>query len=619
MSDQESTQREDSEHDPAVTPSPDQADQSTATAESLDTQSNAAKTSPEAPTAQAKPRWLPGIVACVIAAVVVVASQWRASDGDYQMANLASYAAVLIAGIFVSVILFRRLRRVGHGYVVPVTLITAIAGFFVLFKYDGVTGEMVPIFRYRFAKADGQALQTIPEANNTSGNKASEKTSSANVAGGRGPDNNTEPSSSAETSSTVEPESASVITDSSETSDNWQQFLGPNRNGVLSKREFELPASPDDVNERWKINIGAGWASFAVGDGKAITLEQREDQEALTAYDLNTGKLQWIQTVPGLHYETLGGTGPRSTPAIHQGKVYATTALGKLLCVDLNDGEVAWTQDLLKLGRWTVEQFDAAVTWGYAPSPLIVDEMCIVCIGGPNESKRSTIAALDIHTGDVIWTGGEDQISYASPQLMTLAGQRQIVCVNEKTVSGHSLADGGMLWSFSWPGQSNGGANCAAAVPVGQDQVLVGKHYGGGSTLVKIVDEGDQFRAKQLWHKPSMLKTKFNHTCVQGNIGFGLSNGILEAVDLNEARILWREPRRTRAQAGQVLLVEDTLVIQAEYGDLVLAKANEEDYQELLRIKALDSKTWNIPTVVGNLILVRNDRQAICYELPRRQ
>ena len=578
------------------------------------------------PKAKAKPRKAPAIAACVIATLVVAASQWRASDGDYQMANLASYAAVLIAGIFVAVLLYRLLRRVGYGYIVPVTIITSIAGFALLFQYDGVTGEMVPIFRYRFAKADGQALQTIPQpssekssAENHSAEQSTADTSTADTS--TADKNNQQPSHpdalapSNTATAPPRPSTGGLVANS----DSWQQFLGPNRNGVLASREFQIPQSIDQVTERWKINIGAGWASFAVADGKAITLEQRDDQEALTAYDLNTGTLQWIQTVPGFHHDTLGGTGPRSTPAIHQGKVYATTARGKLLCVNVSDGKPVWSQDLIKLGRWTLEQFDAAVTWGYAPSPLIADDLCIVCVGGPNESKRSTIAALDINTGDVIWTGGEDQISYASPQLMTLAGQRQIVCVNEKTVSGHSLVDGDMLWSFSWPGQSNAAANCAAAIPVGDDQVLVGKHYGGGSTLVKIFDQGDKWQAKQLWHKPSMLKTKFNHTCVQGNIGFGLSNGILEAVDLNEARILWREPRRTRAQAGQVLLVEDTLVIQAEYGDLVLAKASEEDYQELLRIEALDSKTWNIPTVVGNLILVRNDRQAICYQLPSRQ
>jgi outer membrane protein assembly factor BamB len=46
--------------------------------------------------------------------------------------------------------------------------------------------------------------------------------------------------------------------------------------------------------------------------------------------------------------------------------------------------------------------------------------------------------------------------------------------------------------------------------------------------------------------------------------------------------------------------------------------AKPENTAELGRIPALSSKTWNHPTLAGRYLLVRNDREAVCYELPVR-
>jgi outer membrane protein assembly factor BamB len=49
---------------------------------------------------------------------------------------------------------------------------------------------------------------------------------------------------------------------------------------------------------------------------------------------------------------------------------------------------------------------------------------------------------------------------------------------------------------------------------------------------------------------------------------------------------------------------------------VVLAVANPEAFEELGRLPALSSKTWNYPTLAGRYLLVRNDQEAACYELP---
>ncbi|MCA9141061.1 MAG: PQQ-binding-like beta-propeller repeat protein, partial [Planctomycetales bacterium] len=300
-------------------------------------------------------------------------------------------------------------------------------------------------------------------------------------------------------------------------------------------------------------------------------------------------------------------------------RVYATSATGFLWCVNLADGEVIWTADLLELANWNQTTFEVAAPWGYAGSPLLVDGLCVVTLGGPiGGSSSASLLALDAHTGEAVWKSGDDQLSYASPILATLDGQRQIVSVNEKTVSGHQISDGKMLWQFDWPGSTNTGANCSSAVPVGSDRLLVGKGYGGGSALVEIKHADADWKTNDVWRSSRVLKTKFNHTCVDGNIGYAISNGSLQAVNLDDATDYWTQPRHSRAGQGQVVLAGDVLVMQDETGDLVLVDATKDDYHELLRLPALDSKTWNIPTVAGRYVLVRNDRQAICFEFPEK-
>ena len=229
------------------------------------------------------------------------------------------------------------------------------------------------------------------------------------------------------------------------------------------------------------------------------------------------------------------------------------------------------------------------------------------------------MVAFDVESGDVRWTAGEDQVSYGSPGLLMLAGTRQIVSVNEKTITGHKIDSGDVLWEFDWPGQSNGGANCAMVVPAGADRFLIGKGYGGGSALVEIqADEDGTLSADAVWQSTRLLKTKFTHACVDGDIAYAISNGSLEAVAIESAEKLWQQPRRSRFGQGQILLVDDVLVAQSESGEVAFVAADQNEYRELARIPAMSSKTWNIPTVAGGYLLVRNDRQAICFALPLR-
>ncbi len=538
------------------------------------------------------------VIGILLATAIIAMVQHWAPSTDHQIANLITIVIVLITTVQFIWNLHWIAVKQRKIWQVPASclLIGAIAT--ALFDFEGFSGELIPQIRLTLGKRAPDLRQEI--AAQDPAEKDETNTNSPDEA-------SVSPSSDADRSVALS---------------DFPGFLGPQRNGVISNRQFSVPTDASQIETLWNIGIGEGWASFAVVQDRAITLEQREEKEYLSCYRLADGALLWMIQHESFHDDTFGGPGPRSTPSIHENHVYAQGQDGTVWCVDWESGKIIWQVELLELAGWDKEASESAISWARSGSPLLVDDLCVVPFGGPKDLANSgrSLVALNKEDGAVQWTAGPDQISYASPMLLNLAGKRQIVSVNERTITGHQIEDGEELWSFPWIGQSNGGANCASVIAAGADQFLIGKGYGGGSALVKITtaENGSQ-SAEPLWTSSRVLKTKFTHACVDGRIAYAINNGSLESVNIPEGISNWTQPRRDRLGQGQLLLVDDTLIGQAESGEIVFVQADSDEYRELLRLPAMESKTWNIPTIAGRHLLVRNDREAFYFLLPKRR
>jgi len=235
------------------------------------------------------------------------------------------------------------------------------------------------------------------------------------------------------------------------TPDDFPQFLGPDRNGWVPDRGLTPDWANKGPRQLWKRPVGAGWSAFAAVNEFAVTIEQRGGEEAVVCYSIESGEPLWAHSIPGRHEQAMGGVGPRSTPTIHNGRVYALGATGVLQCLDGANGKPLWSEDLRKKYGVTAQEDEKAIMWGRAASPLIVDSFVVVPGGG---KKPKNLVAFEAETGSVVWEaeslkedGTADQIVYASPTLVTVARRRQIVIVNESTVSGHDPTNGKQLWS----------------------------------------------------------------------------------------------------------------------------------------------------------------------------
>jgi outer membrane protein assembly factor BamB len=384
------------------------------------------------------------------------------------------------------------------------------------------------------------------------------------------------------------------------TPDDFPGFLGSERKnavtGVGVSRDWSTPPKL-----LWRQPIGLGWGSFAIVGPFAVTQEQHGNTEAIVCYEVATGKARWVHANPNARFrEDQGGDGPRATPTISGGRVYAIGATGILDCLDGATGKVIWSGNVLS------EPAARNLTYGKTSSPLVTEDLVIVTSGGGGPS----LFAYHAKDGSIAWKGGDETPGYASPVLATLGGVKQVLTINSQSAAGYAFSGGHLLWRFPWPG---GMPKVPQPVALDHDRVLISAGYGLGTLVLQVNTDADGKQSVQTLWENRHLKPKMSDVVVHQNFVYGLDDGILTCLDLEGGKRMWRGDSYG---FGQLIGVDDLLLIQAESGEVVLVEANPAAFRELGRFQAISGKTWNNPAISGHRLLVRNDHEAACFELP---
>jgi len=390
----------------------------------------------------------------------------------------------------------------------------------------------------------------------------------------------------------------------------YPRFLGRHSDGTVADFGLARDWSARPPLEKWRIPVGDAWSSFAVQNGLAITQEQRDEMEMVTCYDVETGELVWAHGDPQRFDTVVAGLGPRATPTIAGDKVYTFGALGLLNCLELSTGKLIWQK------HTAVENKAEKPRWGYSSSPLVLPAnasgtgaLVVVSPGGPN---GRSLVAYHAETGAFVWSGGNAKPGYSSPQTSRLAGQEMILIFNNGSVAGHHPEDGRVLSEMPWEGDKPCVAN-PRCLP--DDRVLVSAGYGIGSKMYRITRKGDHFSANLLYES-RRLKAKFANFIIHGGDAYGLDDGVLTCLDTTTGERVWKKGRFGH---GQIMLVGELLLIQAENGELSLLQTHREGYEVLASLPVLNGKSWNTFALAGNLLLMRNHREAVCLALPLKQ
>lgn len=396
----------------------------------------------------------------------------------------------------------------------------------------------------------------------------------------------------------------------------WPEFRGKGRTGVYYGPPINLDWDAQPPKPLWRHLIGNGYASFVVANGYLVTIEQRlvdgEDREAVVCYEAKTGLEVWKCHWPGRFDELAGGPGPRATPTIHDGDVYAMGAMGRLVCIDGSNGHEKWAIDTL--------QNNANLRWAMSGAPLVHGDLVIVTPGTQTqESAGRAILAFDRKTGKEVWASDSNPGSYASPMTMTLDGVEQLLVFDGLGLGGYEIASGKELWRFPWTNAPR--VNVAQPIRVSDNRVFFASGYDTGGALIDVSRDGDRWKVSEVWRtRPSVMRCKFTSPVQHEGFVYGLNDGYLECVDLAAGKQKWKDDRRRFRSGeafghGQIILAGKHLIALTEYGELVLVEANPEEMKEVSRFKVLDGKCWNNFALVGGVLYLRNDREMTAFDL----
>ncbi len=542
-------------------------------------------------------RWWP--VAVIVAFAAIAGSYtWFKNDLNHQLQFMQTAGIIVVAILLLLIwlLFFSCLRRkIRWGVFVTVILLGKITA--ALFRVRGVSGNVIPVLEFRWSAPPAsvaenmavrvESLATIPDSVVSLPEALDPRKTMVDAA-------RAEPSRKVISKTNGATKAVPPAHD-------YPQFLGPHRDATRYGLKLAREWSQQPPRRMWRQTIGAGWSAFAVAGDYAITQEQRGAQEMVIGYDLTSGRVIWSHGDEIKFDNPVAGMGPRATPTISSDRVYTLGATGLLNCLNLPDGERIWSKDICR-------DNDAGVnTYGMASSPLVVDSLVVVSAGGTN---GKSLVAYHKDTGVRVWSAGDDRAGYSSPTMATLAGQPQILMFNRRNVVAHDPQSGKILWQHPWPENTE----CVSQpLPVPGDRVFVSSGYGIGCKLFQIQrDESGGWQATLLY-ETLRLKAKFTNVVLHQDYIYGLDDGIMVCLDPANGERKWKGGRYGH---GQVILVEDILLVQAENGEVVLVEAAPQAHHELTRFAALNGKTWNHPALAGPYLLVRNDREAACYELP---
>src|SRR5262249_37627369 len=293
------------------------------------------------------------------------------------------------------------------------------------------------------------------------------------------------------------------------------------------------PASPPVA--LWRRPVGPGWSSFAVRGGLIYTQEQRGPDEVVACYKLTTGEPVWAHRDSARFWESNGGPGPRATPTLNNGRVYAFGATGILNALNARDGAVVWSRNAAS------DTGTKVPTWGFASSPLVVGDIVIVAVAGE-------LAAYDLGTGAGRWFGPAGGVSYSSPHRLTIDGVTQILLLSGVGVTSVALADGKPLWEHPWKGYP-----IVQPALTANGDVLISVSDNSGIRRLAVVHDPGGWRVEERWTSIG-LKPYFNDFVVHKGHAFGFDGSILACIDLEDGKRKWKGGRYGN---GQLVLLPD--------------------------------------------------------------
>lgn len=393
-----------------------------------------------------------------------------------------------------------------------------------------------------------------------------------------------------------------------QTTPSWTQWGGAGRDFISDSKGLASTWPASGPKKLWSRSLGEGHSSVLVENGRLYTMYRQitrqpsaSHDEVVAALDAASGKTLWEFKYPappnGIQFDQ--GFGPHSTPLIVGNRLFAASSRSELFALDKTTGKRIWSHDFVK-------EFNAPLTArGYSGSPLLYNGTIIVTMGGPNQA----VAAFDQASGKLLWKNGYFVWAPASPILIEVEKQPQLVVFGGDVVTGMDPANGRELWRH--PHKTDWGLNISTPVWVAdQHLLLVSSAYGVGTRALELRQSAGKTTVTEKWHSQRM-RIHIGTIIRLGEHAYASSGdfgpAFISAFDLKSGAIAWQDRSFARAQ---LLYADGKIIVLDEDGVLGLATVSPQGLTVLAKASILQHLAWTPPTLVGTTLYVR-DRQTI--------
>jgi outer membrane protein assembly factor BamB len=392
----------------------------------------------------------------------------------------------------------------------------------------------------------------------------------------------------------------------------WTQWGGPTRDFIVPSTGLANSWPANGPKRLWSRELGEGHSTILFEHGRLYTQyrplmgKDRSQEEVVIALDAATGKTIWEHRYPsptaGVDYSE--GAGPHATPAIVDNKLLAVGSRREFMALDKNTGKLLWSHDLIK--EYRAPDIDR----GMANSPLVFNNRVFLPIG----ERGQALGAFNPDTGALLWRGGHANYSPASPLVINVDGQHQVVHFGGDRIVGLDPGNGTELWNH--PHRTDWGLNISTPVWNPVDHLLLfSSAYGTGSRALELRQSGGKTTVSERWavnrvrvHIGSIIR--IGDTAYMSSGDFGPA--FLTAINVKTGAIAWQDRSFARAQ---LLYADNKLIVLDEDGTLAIANVSPQGLKVLSRASILENLAWTPPTLIGKTLYVRDRKTIAAYDL----
>lgn len=369
--------------------------------------------------------------------------------------------------------------------------------------------------------------------------------------------------------------------------EDWPHWLGPRGDGI--SRE-EIPADASALDPAWTVEVGIGFSSVAVAEGRVYTMGHRDGRETIWCLSESDGAIVWrydygAELMPNLHEG-----GPGATPTVQDGMVYTLGKDGAFHALDAGAGKVVWRKDMHELsGLYRPPE------WGYTASPVIVGDRVLV--------EAGATFAFDRKTGDRIWRSEDFRPAYGTIQAFRVDGSNRLAVLKTDGLVVLDPDDGATLAFEMW--RTSFRTNSTTPLDAGSGRLFISTGYDRGCALFRFDGE----RISKVYENQNMCNHMGNSVLLGGFLyGFDGTAHRGRPVEFTCIELESGEKRwHTEAyRYGSVTAAGNDLVVLTETGRLLVGTASPEGFSPRIERRILEGRCWTPPVWANGRVFARN-------------